>query len=830
MQENQENTSPLVISSSLSLSVPEVPRLVAILTCPVCYELQEHPTSTPCHHTFCSLCIRKYLQFKPQCPTCHCTVYEQNLRADKTAEDVVMLVRPLINNLEKLIISKPAGKEKLNNQKENEDPSNQLSNSPGIQRSNTLPLSPVKMESTNIVSKPSQQPILKVKGESELLTHPNRTPCPVCSVPIPNRAIDQHVEKCLATRKAPPPVIKPVKKRSALPKLVYALLKDAELKKKCREFGLNQKGDRKSLINRLQKYTLLYNTESQLDNPKSKLEIVMQVEREEKEEKAGKVPTPSLLQFDRKTESEVIEQKQKQYLKENKDTFNDMIKQVRERNKQKAKKCVESKTSSSDVINLVDTVENLEDITAAKGERKSIEDLSEAEYWEPIFEVLPGPSKVVTSDLELKANVAQETISTEAGSRKRSLSPICISSSPPRKLPKSTTPKKSKKHVKTTNSSKAVYTTPTKSQVTELAKTPMQSQNIFARLTASGEQMKKYPRIPCPVCNVGVTEKFLNIHLDKCLKTDEDPSPIIKRTKSKIKVKDKPSVKEHIAKQVIDDTDDSEGPIAIDSSDDFEEDVFSGQVLTRVKYPRSVVKPSIVETSDDPIVTKPSSENGSADVLGKQVADDEEKVNDEDDAPPPSPTFEQYTDNMTQGSYLQSQIAGGVKSDADMFASGSEAGDENKDDLNSSRNLLELDDDIESMMEAALSEEEEKESNQTQIVKWSAISEQESNETQPVRGSINDVEEEDDSRSNLGLRDSTEIQKQTEPVDISSVEVESNVPARFKKRAFVKVIPVEREAKTPDFSCAQSSSKPPEADPPRSTRRTLRLRSKAKLI
>ena len=47
MQENQENTSPLVISSYLSLSVPEVPRLVAILTCPVCYELQEHPTSTP---------------------------------------------------------------------------------------------------------------------------------------------------------------------------------------------------------------------------------------------------------------------------------------------------------------------------------------------------------------------------------------------------------------------------------------------------------------------------------------------------------------------------------------------------------------------------------------------------------------------------------------------------------------------------------------------------------------------------------------------------------------------------------------------------------------
>ena len=85
----------------------------------------------------------------------------------------------------------------------------------------------------------------------------------------------------------------------------------------------------------MKKYTLLYNTESQLDSPKSKLEIVMQVEREEKEEKAGKMPTPALLQFDRKTDSAVIEQKQKQYLKENKDTFNDMVNQVKERNKNK---------------------------------------------------------------------------------------------------------------------------------------------------------------------------------------------------------------------------------------------------------------------------------------------------------------------------------------------------------------------------------------------------------------------------------------------------------------------------------------------------------------
>ena len=85
----------------------------------------------------------------------------------------------------------------------------------------------------------------------------------------------------------------------------------------------------------------------------------MQVEREEKEEKAGKFSTPALLQFDRKTESGVIEQKQKQYLKENKDTFTDMIKQVREQNKKKkSKRGAESEAPSE----CIDIIENWEDL------------------------------------------------------------------------------------------------------------------------------------------------------------------------------------------------------------------------------------------------------------------------------------------------------------------------------------------------------------------------------------------------------------------------------------------------------------------------------------
>ena len=38
------------------------------------------------------------------------------------------------------------------------------------------------------------------------------------------------------------------KKLTPLPKLVYSLLKDSELRKKCKEFGLKTQGEKKLLI------------------------------------------------------------------------------------------------------------------------------------------------------------------------------------------------------------------------------------------------------------------------------------------------------------------------------------------------------------------------------------------------------------------------------------------------------------------------------------------------------------------------------------------------------------------------------------------------------
>ena len=71
-------------------------------------------------------------------------------------------------------------------------------------------------------------------------------PCFICSVPILEKNLKVHQEKCgnMTKVRNDPPSIKRKPPPKALPKLVYNLLKDTELRKKCKEFGVNSKGEK----------------------------------------------------------------------------------------------------------------------------------------------------------------------------------------------------------------------------------------------------------------------------------------------------------------------------------------------------------------------------------------------------------------------------------------------------------------------------------------------------------------------------------------------------------------------------------------------------------
>ncbi|KAF4519633.1 hypothetical protein B566_EDAN003801 [Ephemera danica] len=129
--------------------------------------------------------------------------------------------------------------------------------------SSSLPASPQKPIKRTIADMFKKSPMKKSGLSNQLTQNPvspvksylNTVSCPVCSVNIPNININQHLDACLKNEKVPPkPSTKVMKSRQPLPKLVYRLLKEKDLKMKLADQKLNTQGDRKTLEKRYQRY------------------------------------------------------------------------------------------------------------------------------------------------------------------------------------------------------------------------------------------------------------------------------------------------------------------------------------------------------------------------------------------------------------------------------------------------------------------------------------------------------------------------------------------------------------------------------------------------
>ena len=104
-------------------------------------------------------------------------------------------------------------------------------------------------------------------------------PCSICGVQVSTAFLERHEEQCVRLKNSStgPPSQKPPNSRPQLPKLVYALLKESDLRKKCKEVGLNWKGDRNTLIKRHKRFVLLYNEEREAVRPRPNAVLAAQV-------------------------------------------------------------------------------------------------------------------------------------------------------------------------------------------------------------------------------------------------------------------------------------------------------------------------------------------------------------------------------------------------------------------------------------------------------------------------------------------------------------------------------------------------------------------------
>ncbi|CAG0878553.1 unnamed protein product [Darwinula stevensoni] len=327
----------------------------------------------------CSLCIRRHMSYKSQCPTCFEDTSEPYLRNNRILDDLLEKFKELVIQLSsvKLLAKKSSTPEKM-----------RLFTSPSSRGSAQEPptfkehMSPLPREESSsahvttvtkkngegkgtsllqsFMSPPSHSKkkryleetivaasVTNAKEESQTVT------CPVCSVPVPSKNINLHLDNCLKRQEASNNLVlinkmgvvywatiegKEDEKRKPMPKLVYRLLPDKELRKRLHDLGLSDKGDRKALINRHHRFTLLYNSECDKLNPKSVQQIVAEVEREESQlRRINDIFTSSAsnshadrMNVDRNSDSETIAAERQRYMKNHSSHFSHLIAQARE--------------------------------------------------------------------------------------------------------------------------------------------------------------------------------------------------------------------------------------------------------------------------------------------------------------------------------------------------------------------------------------------------------------------------------------------------------------------------------------------------------------------
>ncbi|KTW27314.1 DNA repair protein rad18 [Pneumocystis carinii B80] len=211
--------------------LPEMSILEEALRCRICRDLMQTPLITGCCHTFCSLCIRRCLSEKQQCPLCRQPEQENRLRRNISIEEVIEIFERIRPGLMAL--------------------ANPLSNTEVSREINT------EIKSPDINSIPT---IVK---------------CPVCYQSVDFDKIHMHLDVCLNQKSSSciQTVISPKTEPhmySRLPKLNYALLSESKLRSELKSLGLKISGDKAMLQRRHTEWINLWNANIDSKTPVSK--------------------------------------------------------------------------------------------------------------------------------------------------------------------------------------------------------------------------------------------------------------------------------------------------------------------------------------------------------------------------------------------------------------------------------------------------------------------------------------------------------------------------------------------------------------------------------
>ncbi|KAM8868100.1 E3 ubiquitin-protein ligase RAD18 [Synchiropus picturatus] len=417
----------------------------SMLRCPICFEFFNITMITKCSHNFCSLCIRRFLSYKLQCPVCNTSANEQELRNNRLLDDLVAQFQAARQQLSKANLESPPISPKTPSSfVKCKTPRNKVQkcNSPALSQffQKRVKASPVKVtgeRNSDHRSGPRDEPVevkkepdeeeqsssgaVSVKQEKVPLFNstleelvPTSTPCsdtkliikvecPVCSVSVSSRFINKHLDVCLASGEKKESLRSSLgKSRQPMGKLVYTLLSTSELKRKLRQCHLSVQGSRDQMIKKHKEFVHFYNAECDALNPKSAEEIAKEIEASEKIRTRLQGKTKPVLKPSKKQSEREIEEWHTNYRKQHSSDFSRLIAQVRGR-----------LDSAKQTVIKQEVIEGRDDVPETQSA-----DVSESIGWPPVemedeeVNVVPSasgidlPASPASSDISISSSIS----------------------------------------------------------------------------------------------------------------------------------------------------------------------------------------------------------------------------------------------------------------------------------------------------------------------------------------------------------------------------------------------------------------------------------------